>query len=101
MKLIVTTIVTMIANFIGGLGIFLPGMKYMSDGMQEFTGNKLKKFISLATDNRFIACGIGTAIMSIIQSMEWGEKVFFILLNAYRRIKDHCLNIAEALAGEK
>ena len=27
--------------------------------------------------------------------------IFVDMLNAYRRIKDHCLNIAEAAAGEK
>mgnify|MGYP006312958627 CR=1 FL=1 len=34
----------MINNLIG-VGIFLLGIKYMSDGMQEFTDDQLRKFL--------------------------------------------------------
>ncbi len=37
---------------IGGLGIFMLGMKYMSEGMQAVAGNSLRRMISLVTDNR-------------------------------------------------
>jgi phosphate:Na+ symporter len=60
--------VKVIVQAIGGLGIFLLGMKYMSDGMQAIAGEKLKKLISKVTDNRFIACGIGATITGMIQS---------------------------------
>ena len=55
-------------SVIGGLGIFLLGMKYMSEGLQAVAGNKLRKMISAVTDNRFMACGIGTLITGIVQS---------------------------------
>ncbi len=61
-------IVKIIVQAIGGLGIFLLGMKYMSEGMQAIAGEKLKKLISKVTDNRFIACGIGATITGMIQS---------------------------------
>ncbi len=53
---------------VGGLGIFLLGMKYMSEGMQAVAGSRLRKMISAVTDNRFAACCIGTLITGIVQS---------------------------------
>jgi phosphate:Na+ symporter len=53
---------------VGGLGIFLMGMKYMSEGMQAVAGSKLRKMISAVTDNRLMACFIGTLITGIVQS---------------------------------
>ena len=41
---------------VGGLGIFLLGMKYMSEGMQAVAGSKLRKMISAVTDHRIMAC---------------------------------------------
>ena len=53
---------------VGGLGIFLLGMKYMSEGMQAVAGSKLRKMISAVTDNRIMACVMGTLITGIVQS---------------------------------
>ncbi len=58
----------MIIKAIGGLGIFLLGMKYMSDGMQAAAGDKLRTLINKVTDNRFMATGIGASITALIQS---------------------------------
>ncbi|MBN2684081.1 MAG: Na/Pi cotransporter family protein [Pontiellaceae bacterium] len=57
-----------IYKVIGGLGIFLLGMKYMSEGMQAVAGSRMRKLISAVTDNRFMACAIGTLITGIVQS---------------------------------
>lgn len=59
---------SIIFKVIGGLGIFLLGMKYMSEGMQAVAGHRLRKMISAVTDNRIMACGIGTLITGIVQS---------------------------------
>jgi len=53
---------------IGGLGLFLIGMKNMSEGMQAIAGDKLRKLIGTVTDNRFVACGVGAAVTGLIQS---------------------------------
>lgn len=53
---------------IGGLGIFLLGMKNMSEGMQAVAGNRLRSLISAMTSNRIIACGVGALITMLIQS---------------------------------
>jgi len=60
-------IVNMLFLIIGGLGMFLLGMKYMSEGMQAFAGEKLRKLIGMVTNNRFIACIVGTTVTCIIQ----------------------------------
>ena len=52
----------------GGLGIFLLGMKNMSEGMQAVAGTGLRRMIGLATDNRLLAAGVGTIVTTVIQS---------------------------------
>jgi len=53
---------------VGGLGIFLLGMKFMSDGMQAVAGNRLRHLISTVTNNRIAACSIGTLVTCVVQS---------------------------------
>ncbi|PLX30081.1 MAG: sodium:phosphate symporter [Ignavibacteria bacterium] len=58
----------MVFGALGGLGLFLIGMKQMSEGMQAVAGERLRRMISTVTDNRFIACGVGTSVTALIQS---------------------------------
>lgn len=53
---------------IGGLGIFLLGMKHMSEGMQAVAGNRLRHLIGAVTNNRLVACGVGTLVTCLVQS---------------------------------
>jgi phosphate:Na+ symporter len=62
------TIVDIASGVVGGLAIFLLGMKNMSEGMQAIAGARLRKIIGLATTNRFLACGAGAVVTSVIQS---------------------------------
>ncbi len=64
----ISEILQMIFGVFGGLGIFLMGMKYMSDGMQAVAGDRMRSMISKVTDNRLIACGTGAGITALIQS---------------------------------
>jgi phosphate:Na+ symporter len=57
-----------IISVLGGLGLSLIGMKNMSEGMQAIAGDKLRKLINTVTDNRFIACGVGTTVTGLIHS---------------------------------
>ena len=52
----------------GGLGLFLYGMKLMSDGLENAAGEKLKGILEKVTTNRFIAVLVGAVVTSIIQS---------------------------------
>jgi phosphate:Na+ symporter len=58
----------MIASVIGGLGIFLLGMKNMSDGMQAVTGSRMRRLVGAVTDNRLLAAGVGTLTTCLVQS---------------------------------
>ena len=59
---------TMLFGILGGLGIFLLGMKNMSESMQAVAGDKFRKLIDAVTNNRFIACGVGTLATCLVQS---------------------------------
>ncbi len=58
----------LVLTVIGGLGLFLFGMKSISDGLQAVAGSKLRRMIALVTDNRFMAVGVGTVVTMIVQS---------------------------------
>jgi len=57
-----------LSEVIGGLGVFLLGMKYMSEGLQTISGDRLRKMISLITNNRFMGVLVGVAVTCIVQS---------------------------------
>lgn len=75
-------IIQMISNVIGGLCIFLLGMKYLSDGVQAVAGERMRKMISMVTDNRLAACGTGLFVTSIIQSSSVTTVMLVGLVNA-------------------
>ncbi|MDA3902563.1 MAG: Na/Pi cotransporter family protein [Desulfuromusa sp.] len=52
----------------GGLGMFLLGMKVMSEGLQKIAGGEMRKILSALTNNRFIGALVGIAVTAIIQS---------------------------------
>lgn len=75
-------IIQMISNVVGGLCIFLLGMKYLSDGVQAVAGDRMRKMISAVTDNRVAACGTGLLVTSIIQSSSVTTVMLVGLVNA-------------------
>lgn len=56
------------ATVLGGLGLFLIGMKRMSDGLQAVAGARLRRVISMFTNNRFLAIGVGFMATVLVQS---------------------------------
>jgi phosphate:Na+ symporter len=52
----------------GGLGIFLLGMKHLSEGLQAVSGSGLRRFMSLATTHRLAGVGTGVITTVIVQS---------------------------------
>jgi phosphate:Na+ symporter len=60
--------ITLVTNLIGGLGIFLLGMKHMSDGMLAVAGASLRPMISAITTNRFFAAIVGVLVTCVVQS---------------------------------
>lgn len=61
-------LLNLIFELIGGLGIFLLGMKNMSDGMQAVAGNSLRRLIGSITKNRLFATIAGVLVTCIVQS---------------------------------
>lgn len=55
-------------QLVGGLGIFLLGMKNMSDGMQAVAGNSLRRMIGAVTNNRVAATIVGVFVTCVVQS---------------------------------
>ncbi len=62
------TIVLSILEIIGALGVFLFGMKVMSDGIQKAAGEGLQSVLNHITANRFVAVITGFLITAIVQS---------------------------------
>ncbi len=53
---------------VGSLGLFLYGMKIMSEGLQKAAGNKLRSILTAMTKNRFTGVLTGVFITALIQS---------------------------------
>ncbi|KLU03537.1 Sodium-dependent phosphate transporter [Rhodopirellula islandica] len=63
-----STLIKMIFELAGGLGIFLLGMKHMSDGMQAVAGNSLRRLVGAVTNHRVFATMVGVIVTCIVQS---------------------------------
>ncbi len=61
-------LIEMILHVIGGLGLFLLGMKYMSEGLQTIAGSRLRRMIGAVTNNRIMATAVGTGVTFLVQS---------------------------------
>ncbi len=57
-----------IFNLLGSLGVFLYGMRVMSDGIHKVAGEKLKNILNFMTKNRFMAVFTGFFITALVQS---------------------------------
>lgn len=59
---------TVIFEFLGGLGIFLLGIKYMGEGLQQSAGDRLKDILDKLTSNPFLGVLAGMVVTILIQS---------------------------------
>jgi phosphate:Na+ symporter len=55
-------------GLIGGLGLFLYGMKIMGDGLEKAAGEKLKRLIEILTNNKIMGVIVGIIVTGVIQS---------------------------------
>jgi len=58
----------LVFGLLGGLGLFLFGMKVMSEGLQKVAGDKMRRILAALTANRVIGTLVGVAVTAIIQS---------------------------------
>ncbi|MGA1794223.1 MAG: Na/Pi cotransporter family protein [bacterium] len=59
---------SLIFGIIGGLGLFIFGIKIMSDGLKKVAGEKMRRILTFLTAHRFKGLILGTIVTSIIQS---------------------------------
>lgn len=55
-------------TLIGALGLFIFGMKVMSDSIQKVAGTKLREILEAMTSNRFFGVATGLLITMMVQS---------------------------------
>jgi phosphate:Na+ symporter len=55
-------------SILGGLALFLLGLKLLSEGLQMAFGDRLKSLLEKITKNKIQALGVGTLVTTIVQS---------------------------------
>lgn len=72
----------MIVALFAGLGLFLYGMKVMSDALQKSAGDRMKKLLEVLTTNKLLGVVVGAVITGIIQSSSATTVMVVGLVNA-------------------
>ena len=60
--------ISIILSMAGGLGLFLYGMRIMSDSIEKVAGAKLRGILERLTTNRFMAILVGVFFTALVQS---------------------------------
>ncbi len=69
-------------TLLGGLGLFIYGMRLMGDGLEMAAGERLKGLLELLTRNRLLGVLVGTLVTAIIQSSSATTVMVVGLVNA-------------------
>ncbi len=69
-------------TILGSLGIFLFGMKVMSEALQRSAGDRMRKVMATMTHNRFTAILTGLGITSLVQSSSASTVMVVSFVNA-------------------
>jgi phosphate:Na+ symporter len=80
-----------ILTLLGALGIFLYGMRVMSEGIQKVAGEKMQTILNFMTANRILAVFTGFFITSLIQSSSATTVMVVSFVNA------NLLNLVQAI----
>ncbi|MBE35983.1 MAG: Na/Pi cotransporter [Opitutaceae bacterium] len=71
-----------IFTILGSLGLFLFGMKVMSEALQKLSGEKLRGMMRSMTSNRFLGLGTGLGITCLVQSSSATTVMIVSFVNA-------------------
>lgn len=71
-----------IFKFVGGLGIFLFGIKYMSEGLQKTAGDKMRNLLATYTSNPILGVIVGIVVTILIQTSTGTTVMAIGLINA-------------------
>lgn len=69
-------------RLIGSLGLFIYGMKMMSDGIQKVAGNQMRQILGAMTSNRFTGLFTGFITTALIQSSSATTVMIVSFVNA-------------------
>ena len=69
-------------KLIGSLGLFLYGMKIMSEGLQKMAGEQLRNILAVMTKNRVMGVLTGVLITALIQSSSATTVIVVSFVNA-------------------
>lgn len=72
----------LIFKFVGGLGIFLFGIKYMSDGLQKTAGDKMRSLLETFTSNPVMGVFVGIIVTILLQTSTGTTVMAIGLVNA-------------------
>ena len=61
-------IVELFIQTLGGLGLFILGMKTMTDGLQATAGQKIRRILEAISSNRVMGCLTGAGVTALVQS---------------------------------
>ena len=61
-------IVEIVVSMLGGLALFLYGMRMMSNGLELTAGNSMKSVLEKLTSNRIISILVGAGVTALVQS---------------------------------
>ena len=87
------TIIFSIISVLGGLGLFLIGMKQMGEGLELAAGNKLRVMLQKITSNKFIAMLVGVLVTGVIQSSSATDAMVVGFVNAGLMDLNKCIGI--------
>lgn len=73
---------TTVMTVLGGLAIFIYGMKIMSDGLHHVAGERMRSILRLFSANRFMAVASGAAVTCVIQSSSASTVMVIGFINA-------------------
>lgn len=71
-----------VLGVLGGLGLFLIGMKLMGEGLELAAGSKLRTLLERITSNKFVAMLVGLMVTAVIQSSSATDAMVVGFVNA-------------------
>lgn len=78
----VVDVIINILSVFGSLGLFLFGMKFMSESLQKVAGDRMRKTLSALTSSRFRGVMAGFLITAVIQSSSAATVMLVSFVNA-------------------
>lgn len=61
-------ILKILIETLGGLGLFILGMKTMTEGLQATAGQKIRRILEAISSNRIMGCLTGAGVTAMVQS---------------------------------